>query len=518
MLNLLVFCKIEHMNKGLQPLNFKKNFYVFSQVSLRVVMSFFTRVISYKVIVLILFGLIGAKQVVSQEIKPELYNLTIKLRGVYDSKITITPYVKGKYKTSLKVIPGVTDSAKTDIPMNYLPGQFLLRMDYRKKKEDNPYPSEFVFFMDKHDLSIGINPLDTQPDSIDFYDDNENPAYNDFMQEDSQRRRQLALLEQLLGGYDAKDTKFYKIIINEFEKGRVKYNKWIGYQEEQCKDLFVSRLFAFQKVPPVNWNLSGKQLSIEQNLHYFDEINLKDTLLLRTQTFYDFVNNYMKLFGMMATSEHLRDSLFTEAGRIACEKASSGSPEMFGWMVDYFYRGYETYNITSGISMLQKFIDNPDCLTSKKQEILRRLEGMEKLVEGSTAPDFDAEMANGMKVHFDKISKDNTYGLIVFYDSSCGHCKEFLDALKKWYRKPENKAWFDVITIALDNKKEDWRNFYLRENYQWTDLWAPGGINSKVSKDYYILATPVMFILDKNRKILSLPDNIKDIEHFLGGE
>ncbi|MFV0291425.1 MAG: thioredoxin-like domain-containing protein, partial [Mangrovibacterium sp.] len=343
----------------------------------------------------------------------------------------------------------------------------------------------------------------------------ENPVYYTFMQEDSRYRQQLALLEQLLVGYDSPNSSLYKQAISEFEKRRKKYNQWITTYQEENKDLYVSHFFPFQKVPASNWDILPEQRANEQAQHYFDEIDLNDVLILKTQTFDNYMNNYMRMFGERATSVELRDSLFTQAGRIACEKASHGDPMLYGWMVDYFYQGYESYDITMGIKMLEQHIKNPNCLTSKKQEILRRLEGMAVLVEGSLAPEFDAQMPNGMQVHFKGVSEDKDFGLLIFYDSTCGHCTELLKELKTWYEKPDNRVWYDIITISVDNERTQWREFHAKENPLWTDIWAPGGINSQVCKDYYILSSPVVFIIDKNQEILATPVNVKEVIEFL---
>jgi thioredoxin-related protein len=474
---------------------------------------------SFKIgLVVILFCLINVEQGLSQVIRPEAHLITIHLRGVYNSKVTLTPYANGRYQAPLVVVPDVTGEVKLNVPATNLPGQFLLRMDYRKKAEEQPYPAEFVFYMSDHDLRLGINPLAVRPDSIDFGTDNENPAYFKFIQANEIHRQQLALLEQLLTGYDTRDGKFYKMTEEEFEKRRQQYNGWISSQKDKYKGLFISSLFDFQKINPVIRNISGSQQLKEQTLHFFDQVNLQDTLMLRTQGLSDFMNAYMGLFGTQATTEKLRDSLFTEAGRIACEKASAGHPKVYGWMVDYFFRGYESYNITAGTAMLQKFIDDPRCLTPKKQEILRRLEGMEKMKVGSSAPGFEAEMFDGMKLRFDEVSKQKKYEMIVFYESDCGHCKELLKDLSDWYRVPENKVWFDIITVAMDDDRKTWEQNYQLNKFEWHDVWAPGGVNSQVAKDYYVLSTPVVYIIDKQMKVSALPQNIEEIKQFLNNK
>lgn len=476
----------------------------------------FCRMFSKTRIILFFFILTGITSGLAQDSgNGKTQQLTVQLRGVYDAKVSVSAYSKGKYQAPFSETPDVTGTVQVSIPGECLPGQFLLRMDYRKKAEDQPYPAEFVFFMNNHDLELKLNPLNLRPDSIDFGNDDENPVYYGFLKGNEERRQQLILLEQVLAGYDSPGSQFYKIAKEEFERRRVSYNKWISQQKVQYKGLFVNRLFAFHKVIPLRWDVPVEQQLKEQALHYFDEINLDDELLVKTQAFDDFLNSYVAMFGRHVRNEAERDSMFTQAGRIACSRAAQGHPKVYGWVVDYFYSGYETYAISSGMKMLEQHIKNPNCLTSKKQEIVRRLEGMEKLVEGAVAPSFEAELANGMQVRFNGISKDKTYGLLVFYESDCSHCKELLQGMKTWYEKPESSVWFDVISIAVDDDQEKWKKYHQQQNYKWTDVWAPGGINSKISNDYYILSTPVMYLVDKQMKVLGMPKSVIEIEKFL---
>ena len=58
--------------------------------------------------------------------------------------------------------------------------------------------------------------------------------------------------------------------------------------------------------------------------------------------------------------------------------------------------------------------------------------------------------------------------------------------------EPEVKAWDQKIKVLPG----------------WRHLRAPEGVNSKVAADYYILATPVMVLVDSStKKIVALPSS-----------
>jgi len=446
-------------------------------------------------------------------------NLKIHLTGVYSSKVSLLPLSgAGALKPFIEK-PGIKNGQTTvlTIPKDRLPGQFVLRFDYEEKEGSTPYPSERYFFIGSQDLEMWVKPKAVNnPDSTYFQKgEKENTLFATFSMENGKRKQQLGLLQNFLMGYDRPEAKFYSIGVEEYENRRNEYNSWLNAQVDTHKDAFVSCIFPLQYVSPIAWKGTEKERLNSLMVHYFDGIDFKNPLLAKTADLKDWMNKYVNLYGAMSTTVALRDSLFTLAGKRAIEKASQGDPKVYGWMVDYFYQGYETFAISSGMKMLEQHIQNPNCLTSKRQEIIRRLDGMEKLKPGADAPSFEAEMANGMQVRFNGISKDRSYGLLLFYDSECSHCKELLQELKTWIAKPQNGVWFDLVTIAVDQTHEKWKSFHDQENYPWTDVWASGGINSKVANDYYILSTPVIYIIDKEMKVMATPQNIKEIDKFL---
>lgn len=445
--------------------------------------------------------------------------LTVKLRGVYDAKITLTAFDGVAYSRPMKEVPEVMPGQTVgfELPTGQLPGEFLLRFDYRAKAEDYPYPAELPLYINREDISVDANPLYLRGDSLRVSGDRENAAFANFSNKNMEMRQQIGLLEQLLQQYTYRKSAVYTQAAKEYLLRMNEYNRWIDAMAVADRDLYVGHLYSFQHRHPVNWAQTPDEQMKEQVAHWFAGFNFNDTLLLHSRQMNEFMNGYLGVFGAQATSVELRDSLFTQAGRMACELASTGNPKVYGWITDYFFNGYETYDIKPGISMLEKHLNNPNCMTRKRIEIERRLKGIEKMVKGVTVPNLRLRDEEDREVNVTVAPTGNKYALLVFYESDCGHCTELLDKLQKWHAISENKAWFNIVTIGLDSNAEVWREFFKKKAFPWTDLYAEGGINSTAANDYYVLGAPSLFVVDGQGKLCATPLSVEELDQFLKG-
>jgi cytochrome oxidase Cu insertion factor (SCO1/SenC/PrrC family) len=223
----------------------------------------------------------------------------------------------------------------------------------------------------------------------------------------------------------------------------------------------------------------------------------------------------VNLYGQLSTTTALRDSLFPLAGKTAIEKAKTGHPKVYGWMVDYFYNGYEANAIDAGMKILEPYLNDPNCLTSKRQEIARRLKGMETLVAGTKAPDIALTDSEGKRFKLYEYQPKCKYILVLFWSADCSHCVETVDAVYPWLQQTENKAKVSVVAISLDEtdteiKKWDQKIVSLGG---WKNLRGEAGVRSKVANDYFILATPVMVLLDSETKeIVAMPNTPQELK------
>lgn len=443
----------------------------------------------------------------------------IRLRGVFDADISLTPFNGLKALTPIAEVKGVKNNETSTlfIPEKYLPGEFVLRINYRAKESDSPYPSERYIYVYKQDIELSGNPpYINDSDSTKFSSgETENTVYGTFTLENGLKRSQLELLRQLLLNYDNRNSAFYTQTVKEFEQRRIDYNDWLSKQSKTHKDLFVSRLFQFKYIPSIRWTEDKNAQLVRYSKNYFEGIDLTDTLILRSRELNQFMSDYMGLYGMQSTTPELRDSLFTMAGSIACEKASEGHPKVYGWMTDYFYNGYETYSINRGMHMLQKHINNPNCLTAKKQQINKRLAGMKDLIPGTMAPDFILPVNANDNFNFHKWKSKAPYKLLVFWSADCANCILFANELKQWYSIPENKKKLDIIAVSLDatgSEVQKWEAAKI-EFPGWQHLRAMEGVNSPVANSYSILSTPAMYLVkNKNNIIKAVPVDLNQLK------
>ncbi|MBP1641269.1 MAG: alkyl hydroperoxide reductase [Bacteroidetes bacterium] len=472
-------------------------------------------------VILFIFLLAGQFASNAQDI-----NIKIHVNSVFDTKISILPLVGSKaYKPVVETTENVKNGTSTTliVPKDYLPGQFVLRFDYRDKETSTPYPAEKYFFANNQNLELWVNPKAIgKPDSTYFQTgERENALFAEFAKENGQRRSQLNLLQNFLMNYDQPKSKFYQTGYAEYESRRNEYNQWLTSQIKTNDDAFVSRTFQFQYVPQLELGGTEKQRMDNMIDHYFDMVNFQDPLLAKTTDLRDWMNNYVNLYGARATTVALRDSLFTLAGKTAIEKVKSGHPLVYGWMVDYFFKGYESFNITKGMQMLQPYLEDPRCLTNKRLEIERRLQGIETIRPGVVAPDFTTTDAAGKPVSFLNYKTSSRFKLILFWSADCQHCKEMVQKLYPWYLQIGGKRQIEVFAISVDYTETEikvWEEAKPKL-IGWKHSRAAGGINSAEANAYFILATPVMILVDaKTNKIVAMPDNIDDLEKAIKQE
>lgn len=239
--------------------------------------------------------------------------------------------------------------------------------------------------------------------------------------------------------------------------------------------------------------------------HFFDYIDLTDSVILRTPMFAPKFKQYISQVIIQ-----IPDSV-SKAGIDLIEKAKS-SPQVFRYLIVYML----DYNNSSKLMGMDRvFVDiakkyyltgqatwavEDSSLMAKIQE---RVEKLEPNLVGNQAPDLQ-RLETIDKKPISLYNIDAKYTVIIFWEPNCGHCKktvpklysEYLDMIKKGVD-------IEVLAIHTQLKREEWEEFVKEKDVtQWINAYDRY-MFSNFRNLYDIYSTPVIYLLDKDKKIIA---------------
>ena len=77
--------------------------------------------------------------------------------------------------------------------------------------------------------------------------------------------------------------------------------------------------------------------------------------------------------------------------------------------------------------------------------------------------------------------------------------------------KDQKEKKFEVLAVSIDTSQTEWLNFIKINKLDWLNVSDLKGWEGKAATDYFIYATPTMFLLDKEKKLIKLNIELKDL-------
>ncbi|MEI7597414.1 MAG: TlpA disulfide reductase family protein [Bacteroidota bacterium] len=169
-----------------------------------------------------------------------------------------------------------------------------------------------------------------------------------------------------------------------------------------------------------------------------------------------------------------------------------------------------------------KVLTQNSCAVNDK--LANKLESYRAMKIGVTAPDIvfagdilKKGVAENTTKRLSEIKSD--YKVVVFGASWCQKCTEEISQLLPLYEKWKSKG-VEVVFVSLDTDKLLFKGF--SSVFPFLSMCDYKTWESKAVKDYYIFASPTMFLLDKNQKIILRPSSVKQldawVDYSLGGK
>ncbi|MBE9484787.1 MAG: redoxin domain-containing protein, partial [Bacteroidetes bacterium] len=253
-------------------------------------------------------------------------------------------------------------------------------------------------------------------------------------------------------------------------------------------------------------------LSFNQS-HYFDDVDFGDTSLINTNVFTAKAIDYLGFYSINSQNKELQEQVFIRAVDTVLLKAMENG-KVYDFLMQYLIEGFEMYGFDRVISHIAENYEPANiCVNEdRKSELQKRMENLRKLAIGNIAPDIVIENAQGEKLNLAGIDSELT--VILFWASWCPHCNQMIPGLKRLYQEGDVPD-FEILAISIDTSATDYMQALAVQQTAWINYAELNGWDSKAVVDYSIYATPTMFILDRNRKILGRPVSVSDLRYEL---
>lgn len=286
---------------------------------------------------------------------------------------------------------------------------------------------------------------------------------------------------------------------------------------------FVAKLFQGMQdpeVPEPPLTADGKADSTFKyryyKAHFWDNVDLTDDRLLRSPVYHPKLEQYIT----RVTLQH-PDSIINEADWLLNQVKDN--EEMFKYTLFWLTNHYEQSKLMIAENVFAhlavNYWGNEEYNTSwvddvTKAKIVDKGRKITPSLVGKTAPNLKLPDTNNVLQELHAI--DTRFTVLYFWDSTCGVCKKVTPKLKELYDKYKG----DILEVYAVNTEFEAQSFkqYIRENeLDWINV--SDIINqSRFRQIYDIKATPVILVLDENKKIIAKKVEVETIEKILTGE
>jgi thiol-disulfide isomerase/thioredoxin len=246
--------------------------------------------------------------------------------------------------------------------------------------------------------------------------------------------------------------------------------------------------------------------------HFFDNIDLADERLLRTPILQSRFDAFFT--GVVIQTP---DSVIKEVDKLI--KKSEKNYKVFQFVSVYLFNKFRESQIMGHDAVLVKIADEiylsgkADWVTKEFIEDLdRQVELMRNNLLGMKAQNLVMDSYKGIFVSLYDIEKDFT--IVYFWEPNCGHCKEATPKLLSFYEEKAKNESIEVFAVCTTSDKEAWTKYIEENKITWVNGWDP---QRSTHFDYYynVQSTPLIYILDRNKKIIAKKLSIEDVPSFI---
>jgi len=273
-------------------------------------------------------------------------------------------------------------------------------------------------------------------------------------------------------------------------------------------------------IPIPEFTGTKQEISTQQYLyykkHYFDHVDLSDERLLRSPS--HVMDDRVKYYLEKLTPQ-IPDSVNQSIDYLLGEMEAS--PEVYK---NYLIKFLNDFAATKIVGMDAVYVHlalnyyakgkTPWVEEEQLQKIIDNARSAEPTLVGKNAPKLTLQLRDSTDISLYDI--DAKYLILVFWAHDCGHCKESMPQLKKFYDENKDKGIevFSVCTKLNADEPPCWDFIDERNLEGWINASDKKGGRSFMHSLYNVKKTPKLFILDENKQIISKDLGTDQLDEF----
>ncbi len=383
------------------------------------------------------------------------------------------------------------------------------------------YPNKSGFFevlVDKQQQFSIIADSATLPAGITYKNSPDNELFTSYQRTVAEKGARINALRESLKGLTQKADSVR--VIDSLTALDLDIRNTRDQLIEQHKSTFLATLLQAMREPvlplelqkPANREDSVKAFRYYRD-HFWDGVNFWDGRLAYTTFFEDKVDRY---FDQLVVPHP--DSVNKEIDYML--GYASINTEMQRFLLLRFINRYYTqrymWEDAVFVHLYEKYFSSktyPWLSEQGKKIITERAYSLMANILGTPASDIELPDSTGRTVSLYGVKKDFT--LVVFWDPTCGHCKETLPKIDSVYLSRWKQDGVGIFAVAKETNgsRSDWLRFIADKKIgHWTHhvYYSKEAEQNRVEKNipgysqlYDVQSFPTLYLLDKDKRIIA---------------
>ena len=315
------------------------------------------------------------------------------------------------------------------------------------------------------------------------------------------------------------------------EANYTRYNKELNdYRENiiktQPKSMMAALLNAMKEPPyptktPVTHQDSMDNYNFYKS-HYWDGISFMDDRIIRTPFFLPKLERYYREVMPQASDSIIKDADY----KLLLARTA---PEMYkyllNWLTDEYINPKYMGQDAIFVHLFEKYHSKglSSWLNEKQMDIITRRAYMQMAnLIGEKAANLEMVDTAGKPSALYDLQAE--YTVIIFWDPTCGHCKEEVPRIDSIYRAFWKASNVRIYAVLSEDQKPEWLK-YLNEHHitDWTNVYETKEMTDAVKASqrpgfrqlYDVTSTPTLYLLDKEKRIIGKKLTWKQLNDLL---